>query len=137
MKGWQNRMAITNVWELIQKLYQKKHGIPPEVLDLIAVKPILMKCASGYSVARIAAATGNPVKYVIEVLNDYFNFPGWDDDLDFNPLAIYNRCNGDFFRYDLEVQMASPIAKGSVIGMTFALCRGYCEYKKEIEKYYE
>jgi len=129
-----NYVQLT-LWDYIKSIYMNDYNIPEPVVDMIAVEPILRHCVTGYSVSKIVRYTLMQRKYVKTVINEYFEFDGWTDDLDFSPIAFYNRSQGNVVRFEEEIKMISSI-KNDMIAFLFFICKQYREIVEEIEKYH-
>jgi hypothetical protein len=130
---------METLWDVIKEFYKQHYNIPPEIIDYIAVNPILMKCASGYGNKRIGCAIDEPIDYIKEIIEKYYGFTGWTIDLDVNPLALYNRTvknYGDFVYFEQEIKMVSVFMTDTNIKLAWNICRKYYLIKKEVEKYY-
>lgn len=123
------------LWDYIKSIYMNKHGIPEVVVDMIAVEPILRHCVTGYSTSKIVRYTLMQRKYVKATINEYFEFDGWTDDLDFSPIAFYRRSQENVIRFEEEIRMVSSI-ENDMIAFLFYICRRYEGILKEIEKYH-
>lgn len=130
-------METKTAWDMICALYWEEFSIPPRIIDLVAVKPILMKCVSGYGNKRIALSTDDDTQYIANTLEEFLGFGGWSKDLDFNPLALYNRAEKNFDGYANEVRMVSTVTDDEVLELSFELCRRYYGIDKEIRKFYD
>lgn len=129
-------MKIETTWDLIKLIYWKKFGIPPMVVDFIAVQDVLRKCVSGYGNRTICFATDEPINYVRDTLIYFLGFAGWDDDLDINPLAVYNACDNSFEKYKQDIVITSALLTDFQIELSFKVCERYKTILKEIKKYY-
>ena len=136
-KDKQTKMNPTQLtlWDYIKSIYMDKYNIPEPVVDMIAVEPILRHCVTGYSISKIVRYTLMQRKYVKATINEYFEFDGWDDDLDFSPLAFYRRSFGSVVRFEEEIKMISSI-ENDIIAFLFFICKRYEGIVKEIEKYH-
>lgn len=128
---------METLWDYIKELYKEKYNIPPEVIDYVSVQPILKRCVTGYGNKSICYAVRENIDYVSQVIFQYLSFPGWTDDLDLNPLAIYNRYNGNYEYFKQEIQMFSPYFKEEIVKYAFDMCKKYKEIEKEIKEIYE
>jgi hypothetical protein len=126
---------MTDTWKEILKFYEKELDIPRNVTEFLAVLEILKGCAMGLSNNRIAKGYDD-VDYVAITLINYFNFPGWEYDLDFSPLAIYKRNNGNYLAYEQEITMISNEDFNGNIKISYNICKKYIKVKEEIDKYY-
>jgi hypothetical protein len=79
-------------WKVLVKLYKKSFGVPEEVLSVMAVRAILLLCASGLSNESISIFLETDRKIVDNYIKDVFKFDGWGADLRYNPL--YYEKNG-------------------------------------------
>ncbi len=95
-------------------------------------KKILNLCVQGYSNKTIANKLGISILYSSRVLTHYFGFLGWREDLDINPLSIYNNSNGlsDFIE---KVELVSPYLEKATIVEAFRICMLY--KRKELKNY--
>lgn len=128
-------MTEMTVWDSIKSLYEKNFNIPGYVLEHYSNMEILRRCVSGYSNLRISYSIGDDIKYVKEALLCSLGFEGWEIDLDFSPIALYNRCKGDYERYRQDVLMVSCITPDSAIEISFLLCDRYKDIERDINKY--
>lgn len=128
-------MMKKNLWEVIKKSYKDNFNIPELVIEYYANIEIIRKCIYGYSNSRIAFSLNENITYITDVLNSLLLFPGWEKDLDFNPIAVYNKCNDDYNAYYMSVIMISSISTDSIIRLSFNLCRKFKEIERMIDKY--
>lgn len=127
-----------NLWQVIKLHYKYQFDIPLHVVDYIAVRPILIKSLSGYSNTRIAIYTQESIEYISDILFRYLGFSGWSLDLDFNPIANYNKVKGNFILYKQEISMISSISNVRLINKTYFLCKiFYDKIQGDIDKYYD
>ena len=128
---------VKSVWELTQFIYKTRYGIPYKVLNYIAVFQILNLCAMGYSTKRISLRLGLNLTYITSILQEYLFFEGWNIDLDFSPLAIYKRCNGNYSCFYYNIIGFYTCFDASAIGFSYRICTVVDIIRKEIDKYYE
>lgn len=121
---------------MIEDFYESKLNIPKKIVNLLSIELILKGCAEGLSNKRIALRYGLKLKEVSSSLEEFFYFGGWNIDLDFSPIAIYNKINGNYEAYKREVIMISPASFDKYIDDSFYVCEIYSKVKKEIDKYY-
>jgi len=126
-----------DIWQAVKGLYKEKFDIPAYVLDFVAVYDVLLKCVEGYSNVKISRYVSQDTKYISEILIRYFSFNGWDADLDFSPIALYNRCNGDILRYKIDVETVTNLYDKECINFTYFICRRFNRIKKEISEKYD
>jgi hypothetical protein len=128
-------MPENTLWDIIKKFYKEELGIPDYIVECISLLDVIKRCISGYSNYRISQFKGSSINYIKEALSNTIAFEGWDQDLDFNPLALYNRSEMNYARYKEEVNMVSVITSEVVIKLSFNLCELYYRIIEEIEKY--
>ena len=128
---------METLWDYIKDIYSRKFNIPPLITDFIAVERIVYKSASGYSNRRISFAINESMEYIRQVLEDFIGFSGWDNDLDFNPLALYNRNKDNYDEYMREVSMISSITSDFYTSLTYKVCERYTKMKERIKEYYD
>lgn len=129
-------MTVHPNWEVIQKIYKELFGVEPEVINFIAVKDILRLCCYGMSSKRISSELFVGEEYVTDVLIEYFDFGGWEETLEINPLSLYNSTIefSDFVKY-IEDFAEDSINK-NLIHAAYEMCKKY-EKLKELLKNYE
>jgi hypothetical protein len=130
---------MTSDWEAIKEFYSKRFNISGETVELIAVLWFLKKCVSGLSNNTINKSCGydEDDPYLKEMLLEYFGFPGWEKDLDINPLSLYNECKDDYELYKLKFEEATPnmintVSDWLMVAISYNLCKRYKEYEKEL-----
>lgn len=119
---------MDNLWEFFLQDYSKKTSLPIKVLELIAVLPLVKLCAVGNSNKSIAKRYRVTVEYVEDVLINSLNFSGWEDNLEFSPLAIYKEYP-EFNAYKAMVLSRSQV-KEAVVVMSFNICVKYTKLKE-------
>lgn len=76
-------------WDLFADTLADKLRMPRRVLDYIAVKDILILCASGICDSEIAKFLDTDEPYVREAIGSYLKTSGWQFNLDLNPYMIF------------------------------------------------
>lgn len=123
-------------WKAVLRFYKEELGIPENVTEYLSVELILKYCAMGLSNNRISRKLKLDVIFISQMLSKYLNFEGWTTDLDFSPLAIYNRCDGNYVMYEQEIQMITYDFSHAHLDLSFSICRRYNSIRKEIDNYY-
>lgn len=129
-------MNDMDVWKGIKNLYKEKFNIPTRIIDFIAVYDILLRCVQGFSNTKISKYSKLDADYISEVLMEYFLFEGWNSDLDFSPIAVYNRNEGIRINYLEEVKTITGLCDELCLDFTYSICKRFNYIKKEINKYY-
>jgi len=125
-----------NNWEIFKKYYAELFGISLELVDILAVYDVLRMCACGYANFKISKRTKLDIQYIEETLFTYFDFYGWNFDLDFSPIALYNRCNDNITFFEQEIRMISNRTDERFIKRMFEVCQRYTKIKVEVEAFY-
>lgn len=123
------------LWDSIKKIYKVNFNISENIIEYYSVLDVLKKCVSGYSNLRISFGLKDNIKYIRELLYEFIGFSGWDYDLDFSPIAVYNRCDNNYERYRQDVIMVSSVTSDSIIELSFLLCKKYKEIERIIDKH--
>lgn len=128
---------MTDIWKVVLEFYEKELHVPRNITECLSVLEILRGCAMGLSNTRISKGYDD-IDYVSAVLFHYYNFPGWDIDLDFSPIAVYRRINGNYLAYEQEILMLSWRYEDfdENIKESFNICKRYEEILKELDEYY-
>jgi hypothetical protein len=116
-------------------MYKERWGIDELIVELMAVEGILEKCASGLSNRTINEYYdySNSDPYILDAINEHFCFDGWGQDLDINPLMVYNRCNQSFHKFEAEVTVLSHMLSSDELRTAYRICVWLENIKKEIE----
>ena len=85
-----------SLWIDLVKFYGDNFHIPAIVVEYMVVLDILRESVTGYSNSRISNKYDLSIQEVSEILNEFLGFAGWNFDLDFNPIALYNKSNSNF-----------------------------------------
>lgn len=124
-------------WKEVRHELSRKLGVEERLLDLIAVSDILNMSGHGFSNQHIAKAQNVGLDYVVEVLNDFVGFTGWDENLAFSPTALYTRTNGVRDQFVKEVLDITPDMGYNVIVQAFMLSAACIDLLKGVEEYYD
>lgn len=81
-------------WEAVKEFYQKEFGIEDWVVEMYANMDILSLSVSGVSNEGIVNFLELPMKEVEKVLEDVFEFGGWNKDLPINPYRLWKLYDG-------------------------------------------
>lgn len=127
-------MDDLTLWDGIKLYYKYKFDIPDHVIELYSQYEVLKKCVQGYSNLRISQYSGIKISLVRDSIRLIFGFEGWELDLDFSPIAVYNRCNDSFELYRQDVLMVSSITTDLVIRLSYMVCKRFKVIEKEIEE---
>jgi len=123
-------------WKLVEHFYEKYLEIPSYIVYFLSIENVVKGCAMGLSNVRIAKKNLLDIYFVSGILSEEVDFEGWNYDLDFSPLAIYNRSNENFLAYEQEILTISPFNFENLVKLSFNICKRYNYIKKEIDKYY-
>ena len=122
-------------WEDFKKFYNEKFGASDEIVELIASIDILRLCSFGLSNSHIAKLLDIKEEHVITTIDYYFNFLGYDKDLDLNPYNIYQN-NKDYASFKNELRIFSNLIVDNTIEMCYNICVTYEQLRKELDKFY-
>ena len=120
-------------WIEVSSQYAGMMGVPVNVIEYLSVTEILKCAVTGMSNSRIADRYGicDSDNYVSNVLIDNLSFSGWEDDLNFNPLALFNQTDGDYMRYYSKVIEYAPyMYSDAIIVMSYNICLIYTKIKE-------
>jgi ribosomal silencing factor RsfS len=124
-----------NYWEVIQKVYEEKFGTPPKILDYIATQQILKLCCTGLSNKKIAEYLEIDIEDVENTLFEFLNFEGWENDLDINPLHIFEKVkNLDNF---IIFMVKSSMISEKIANNFYEVCKKYKLIEEEVDNYYD
>jgi hypothetical protein len=125
---------VSKLWNIFTEYLNKEFNMDEYLAYKIASFDILKMSAMGYSNSRISYRLCVHPKNIQNTLINLLHFTGWETDLDFSPLAIFNRCK-TFNEYEKEIIVISPVSKKIVI-MSYNIVFQYVIIKKEINRYY-
>jgi len=129
-------------WNLLKEFYKEKFGLDGWVVEMYANMDILCLCASGASNETIEKFLEIPLEEIKPVLEDTFEFPGWDEDLPINPYRMFCNYGGqissvqhfsDFVKEtELELSKYSNSIHKDVSKM-FYLCETMYDIERKIQ----
>jgi len=122
---------MSDRWELIRAIHSDKTGIPPNVVDYIAVRDILFSCISGISNKSIADFFHMDEEYVREVIEEFFDTSGLSVDLPVRPYFFYKQ---DMSGSEFADKLSEYLDPSSIMDMYLA-CAMFDKIKEEIIKY--
>jgi hypothetical protein len=125
---------VSKLWNIFTEYLNKEFDMNEYLAYKIASSDILKLSAMGYSNNRISYKLCIHSKDVESTLINLLHFTGWERDLDFSPLAVFNRCLS-FRDYEKEITMLSPVSR-KIIVMSYNIVFQYIIIKKEVDKYY-
>lgn len=129
-------MLKENTWDLLKEYYSKTFGVNPAIVDYIAVHDILELCARGYCVSRIARHIEDDEQYVTDVLKEFFNFDGFEEDIDFDVKPLYDRYKYNKYLFCSRAHELDRIATPLTINELYRINRKLQIIESEIENYY-
>lgn len=124
-------------WNGIKQFYEDHFDIPQRVLDYVAVQRILLLCASGMSNKSISKQLDMTEHYIEDVLNEFIDFGGWDEDLDLNPWFIYKQDIHNQSAFETKIRVLTDLIKNDIIVQAYYVCSKYNYIRKQVEEYYE
>lgn len=99
-------MDRQELWAEVQRFYREKYGTSPELVDFAADYDILRLSATGVSNQSMADFLGVRVQDIQQLIEIYFGFQGWRQDLPFSPLKIYKELDTKTYE-NLRVEIIS------------------------------
>lgn len=129
-----NWKKINKEWLEIIAAYEDILNIPRHIIEYVAVHMTLLYVVSGKSNDSIASIQDITADDVEHDCVEFLGFTGWKEDLDINPLFVYNRVNGDyttFVGWLIETGMSRE-----QIEQAFTICKKFKEIEEQINEYY-
>lgn len=123
-------------WLKIKDILKGLLGVPEQVLDYVAVEEILKLCASGLSNETISRQLNMDEFYVEDVLDEFFEFDGWEVDLDVNPWFIYKKDVRNQSAFEYRVNTLTDLMDDLKMKEAYHVCSMYQRIREEIDKYY-
>lgn len=123
-------------WEDIRNIINRQTNIPEVILDYVANIEILELCATGKSVRAIATSLGLDIEDITSTLKETFNIMGWEKNLEFNPLKIYKKFNGNAWEYLEYLLYRFPDLTNDRIFTTYEVAHRFIFVKERLDEYY-
>jgi hypothetical protein len=127
------------LWQYIKDIYKDKLGIPEKIVNLLSDDKILIGVATGLSNRHICNYVDLDEKLVKTIVEQYFkdisNFSGWQVDLDFSPIMVYNNKHTTLYGYIGAVKEASSLVTENDVYTSYQVCVVYKNYEEELAKY--
>lgn len=132
-------------WEVVKEFYKEKFGIDQWVVEMFANMDILILCASGASNESIETFLEVPINEIVKVLEQTFNFRGWQHELPINPYYLFTHYDGvissvkhftDFVsEVDLELEKFSTFRESKDIDVQklFYICETMYDIERKIQ----
>lgn len=128
---------METIWDYIKYVYRENWGVPGYVIEFFACESILSRCACGQSNYRIALGVKENMQYVRSVINHYYGFDGWNTDIDFNPLAIFNKTGRNYSGFFNEITGISSLSDKYNLKFIYNICKRYVFLKERCMKEYD
>ena len=77
------------LWDKVKRLYFEKFGYTDTLVEMVASSLILKLCASGTSNKQIADALELDIEVVVEEIEKWLYFSGWEEQLACDPLVLW------------------------------------------------
>jgi hypothetical protein len=126
-----------NSWELVKQFLSQQINVSPKLIEYIAVYDILKLCAEGRSNLLIANRTGLDIPYIQSVLNEFFLFAGFKDDLEFNSRYLYLRNRFNWYSYLQTARCWDSTSSTEDIRQSYSINKIFDAIEREVESYYE
>lgn len=97
-----------NDWDFVRDFYQRVLGLSGVLVDVLADYDILKLCAEGKSNRKIAEELECDITDVSCTLAHYFNFSGFEEDLDIDTKMMYNRYKFNKYMFIQQCNTISP-----------------------------
>jgi len=123
-------------WEVVRQFYMESFGIVPELVDLMASNEILLMCVSGSSNSSMSKILNIDEDSISEIILTIFDFSGWKEDLDINPLHVYEQDNSyiSFVGAIAETRIGKETTITiSDIDLMFRICEIYKSIEEKLE----
>ncbi len=122
---------MTNVdWDLIRAVHSEKTGVPPHVVDYIAVYDILKLCVSGKSIDSIAESLEFTSEYVMETIGKFLLLPEWEE-CTINLYHLYLASLRDLQQYRKIVSRISSMSEQDITS-SFSACYLFYGIEQEL-----
>jgi len=117
-------MDDSKSWETIKEFYMEKFGTEENLVELMSNYDILLACVSGVSNAKICYHLDISEETLVNVLNEYLSFNGWETDLDVNPYMLYKKSGKSYSElvFQSQVEDVSKLYSDDEIETMFRIC---------------
>lgn len=122
------------MYESIKNLYKEHFNIDGDLVDLLADYEIMYYCVTGLSNKDISEILDIEEKAIKDVLINRFNFYGWRTNLDYNPIFIYNKVNGNKVLFYTAIKAIFPEIPKFIINKSFAISKKFTKYEYSIDR---
>jgi hypothetical protein len=118
----------------IKSIY-KRLGNEDDLIELMFDYEIVRNIAKGLSNATIARILDTSVGDVAEVCKKYFNFDGFEKDLDiFDAYVIYLQSNRSFDLFSYKMTLCSATITFDEIEKAFEVCKIFDELERRLNE---
>jgi hypothetical protein len=123
-------------WKEFKHYYSNLFSISEGLVDLLAVDEILSLCAKGKSINAIALEVDYPPDEVREILKQYLETEGFEQDLDFDVKALYQKYKYNRYAFISCAKSLDVITSEAVFQKVFNINVLYEKIERKIEAYY-
>lgn len=124
-----------DTWDSIRKMYGVLFQIPAIIVDCMAVEPVMVLVSKGYSNKRIARELDEDELKIEATINEVVGFSGFEEDLDYDPSAVFKRHRFNRYLFTNEVHRISPASSEKSILKSYKVCEILERLEGKIEKY--
>ena len=101
----------------------------------MAVEPIIVLLGKGYSNKRIARELDEEEDKIRDIVEEVIGFSGFEEDLDYDPSAVFKRHRFNRYLFSNEVRKISPVSSEESILRSYKVCEILDRLEEKIEKY--
>jgi len=129
-------MDIENDYDKIKKFYVDKLNFSEELVEYLANEELILTCVEGRSNSYLSNKYNASVENIVEMLQKYLGFNGWERDLDFNPFDIFEVSCRLLDDYGFNLTLISPTITDEQIVSTFFICKVFTELRERMNNEY-
>lgn len=123
-------------WTPIRNYLSSCVGVKPQLLDYIAVYDILKLCCEGKSNSRIANELDEPQFFIQQIIEEFFQFGGFKNDLDFNVRVWYSKHKYNKYLYMQTARSLDLTSTTEDLRKSFDINKIFEIIERKINEYY-
>lgn len=123
-------------WEEIRDIFEERLGMPRYIADYVAVFDVLVMTLAGLSVENIAKDTDLDEYNVKNILNEFLEFNGWEQNQNINYWFVYNQTDTK----EGFAQIIQNLSKYGTINIetekVYSMCTVLADIRNELNEWY-
>lgn len=121
----------------VKNYYASNLQIKPKYVDIMADLEILRLCACGLANKSISRVLDLDTSEIEKIIHKHLKFYGWLEDLDINPLVLYQKVSRNKLKFVEEYVLITGDASRYSIRVVYEVVDKYREIDEDIKRHWK